>query len=373
MASPTISLHTSRDRDLGIVLLFLSAVAYFLAPPLAYEFGFAKGSVVMFSTPAGIVFMLAGIAAVFFSRKKIRIETDMVWVKDGFLAKPLKLRYDGTPTFKLSGFEEENGGRSEEIWTVHMVDDGKQYLIDRRPDQQMVSRSLAERLAKAVRGPLIENQEGKNFRFEADELDDCFIKRVHHYPEMLGQEVPKPEEMAIDVQRLDNGLKVTWSLFKSSLLVELLVVATALLAAAFVPLPGGPEGQGFSLFEAEMAEGDYRYFIGVGLFTLVSLALLAGFRNTVELIVPKRVQARTTVWGIPISGGRIPLDELEHVAVTITGRGPYLQLISDKRILRERMPGTETARWLGWEFRKTLADLSPENCAIEQSVEMNSF
>lgn len=368
-----IALPTSRDRDLGLVLLFLSAVSYFLVPPLAHEFGLERGTVVNISTPVGVLLMLMGGAAIFFSRKKIHVADGFVVVKDGFLAKPLRLRYEATPTFRLSGFEEDNNGKTEEVWTVHMIDEGRQYLIDRRVDQQTASRALAERLAKAVRGPLIEAQEGKNFQFAVDELDLCFVERVHLYPEMLGAEVPKPSELPVQYEKTAEGIKVSWSLFRSNLLFELFCVTAALLAAAFVPLPGGPDGQGFTLFQAEMAQKDYRYFIGVGIFTVVSLVLLAGYRNSIELIVPKRAQLRTTIWNIPIGGGRIPLKELEHVAVTITSRGPYLQLISDKKILRERLPNTETARWLGWEFRKTLSDLSPEKCRVEQSVEMDSY
>lgn len=368
-----IALPTNRDRDLGLVLLFLSAVFYFAVPPLAHEFGLARGSVILFSTPIGLLSMLAGLSALFFSRKRISVEQDKVVVKDGFFAKPLHLRFDKTPTFKLTGFEEEHNGRTEEVWTVHMLDENRQYLIDRRADQQTASRALAEQLAKAVRGSLIEQQEGRNFKFGVDELDLCFVERVHRYPEMLGTEVAKPSELPIEYEANNSGIKVGWSLFQSTLLIELLCVSAALVAAAFIPLPGGPGGQGFTLFQAEVAEGDYRYFIGVGIFTVVSLVLLAGYKNTIELIIPKRAQLRTTIWGLPVRGGRIPLEELEHVAVTITSRGPYLQLISDKKILRERLPSMETARWLGWEFRRALAELSPDNCRVEQSVEMDSF
>lgn len=368
-----IALPTNRDRDLGLVLLFLSAVSYFAVPPLAQEFGLSKGMVIKLSTPFGLILMLLGLVGLFFSRKRITVESSTVVVKDGFLAKPLHLKFSQTPTFKLVGFEEEHGSKVEEVWTVHMIDEGKQYLIDRRSDQQTVSRSLAEQLAKAVRGSLIEQHEGHNFKFDVDELDLCFIERVHRYPDMLGSKVIKPSELPIEYEANEHGIKVGWSLFHSTLLFELICVSAALIAAAFIPLPGGPGGQGFTLFQAELAEGDYRYFIGVGIFTLISLVLLAGYRNTIELIIPKRAQLRTTVWGLPIRGGRIPLEELEHVTVTITSRGPYLQLISDKRILRERLPSTETARWLGWEFRRALAELSPDNCRIEQSVEMDSF
>lgn len=370
---PTIVLPTGRDRDLGLVLLFLSAVTYYAAPPLALEFGANKGTVALFSTPIGTLFLIMGLATTFFSRKKITLKDDMVVIKDGYFAKPLHLRYENTPTFKLTGFEEEDSSKAAEVWTVHMVDEGRQYLIDRRVGQQMASRSLAERLAKGARGSMIEAQDGRNYTFAVEELDLSFVERVNRYPEMLGKEVPEPPDKVVKFERTDTGIKVSWSFFRSGLLFEIFCVSAFMVAAAFIPLPGGPRGQGFSLFDAEMAEGDYRYFIGVAVFTALSLFLLAGYRTTLELISPKRVYSRTTIWGVPIRGGGIPLEELEHIAVTVTSRGPYLQMISDRKILRERLPSTNIARWLAWEFRNRLAELAPESCHIEQSIEMNTF
>ena len=373
MAS-TITLPTARDRDLGLVLLFVSAVTYFAVPPLAYEFGLNRGTVAGFSAPLGVVLMVLGILVTFFSRKKITVKDGVVRVHDGFFTHPLNLKYKSTPTFRLSGFEEEGDKRSGEVWTVHMLDDGKQYLIDRRRGEQTTSRALAERLAKAVRGSVIESHNHKSYTFGVEELDLSFVERVHRYPEMLGQEVPEPSDKVVDFKRTDDGLHLSWSFFRSGLLFELCCVTAFLVGAAFIPLPGGPDGSGFSLFDAEVAENDYRYFIGVGVFFVVSVFLLAGYRNAVDVILPKRVQSRTTVWGIPIRGGRIALDELEHVAVTVTSRGPYLQLISDKKILKERLPATNIARWVGWEIRKRLAELTPENTqGVEQSVEMKAF
>jgi hypothetical protein len=373
MAS-TISLPTSRDRDLGMLLLFVSAVTYYAVPPLAFEFGMNRGLVAAYTAPLGVLMMVVGFASVFFSRKRISVEDGLVKVKDGFFGKTLRLKYASTPTFKLSGFEEEDGRGSTEVWTVHMVDEGKQYLVDRRRGEQTASRSLAERLAKAVRGSVIETQDGRSYEFPLEDLDLSFIQRVHRYPEMLGQEVEEPAEKVVNFKRTENGLKFYWSFFRSGLLLELVCVAAFLLAAAFVPLPGGPDGNGFRLFDAAVQQDDYRYFIGVGVFTIVSILVLAGYRNTLELIIPKRAQSRTTIWGIPVRGGRIALEELEHVAVSVTSRGPYIQLISDKKILRERLPATNVAQWVAWEIRKRLAEQSPQKVAhIEQSVEMDAF
>ncbi|MCA9775712.1 MAG: hypothetical protein KC800_03315 [Candidatus Eremiobacteraeota bacterium] len=373
MAS-TITLPTARDRDLGMVLLFVSAATYFAVPPLAYQFGLNRGLVAAYSAPLGVVMMVVGLACIFASRKRITVEGGEVSVKDGFFSKPLRLKYAASPTFRLSGFEDEGNGRSSEVWTVHMVDEGKQYLVDRRVGDLTSSRSLAERLAKAARGSVVETHNGKSYEFSTAELDLSFVERVHRYPEMLGQEVPEPSDKVVHFERTDSGVKIEWSLMRSGILFELFCVSAFLFAAAFVPLPGGPDGTGFSLYDAEVAQGDYSYFIGVAAFTLFSVIVAAGYRNTLEVIIPKRAQSRTTIWGIPVRGGRIALEELEHVAVSVTSRGPYLQLISDKRILKERLPATNIARWIGWEIRRRLAETTPERTShIEQSVEMDAF
>lgn len=367
MSATTISLPTSRNRDAGFVLLFLSAVIYYAVPPLALEFGLVKGQAALYSTPLGAVFMVLGLAFVFLARKRVIVSKQKVVIKDGFLTKPLTLTFESVPTFKLAGHEEEKNGRVDEVWTVHLIDEGRQYLVDRRVGQQAACRSLAERLTKALGGSLIEVQDGHSHEFALEELDLCFVSRSARHPALMGVPVEPPEERVIDFQRTKSGITATWSYFRSGLLVEILVVTLFLVGAAFVPLPGGPDGKGFSLFEAEMAEGDYRYFIGVGLFSMVSFAVLAGYRNRMDLSVTSGALARTSVWGIPVGSGRIPLNELEHVVVTVSSRGPYLQLISDRKILSERLPSTEEARWLAWEFRQFLSELSPEDCHVRDS------
>ena len=358
-----------------MVLLVVSAATYFAVPKLAYQFGLNEGLVAAYSAPLGVILMGVGLACIFASRKRITVEGGEVVVKDGFFSQSLRLKYSASPTFRLSGFEDEGGqGRSTEVWTVHMVDEGKQYLVDRRIGDLTSSRSLAERLAKAVRGSVVETHNGKSYEFSTAELDLSFVERVHRYPEMLGHEVPEPSDKVVDFERTDTGVKIQWSLMRSGILFELFCVSAFLLAAAFVPLPGGPDGNGFSLYDAERAEGDYSYFIGVAVFTIVSVVVLAGYRNTLEIIIPKRAHSRTTIWGIPVRGGRIALEDLEHVAVSVTSRGPYLQLISDKKILKERLPATNIARWIGWEIRKRLAETAPEKTHhIEHSVEMDAF
>lgn len=367
MSATTISLPTRRNRDAGFVLLFLSAVIYYAVPRLALEFGYVKGQAALISAPIGMILMVIGLAFVFLARKRVIVSEGVVILKDGFLTRPLRLKFDSTPTFKLAGHEEEKNGRVDEVWTVHLIDEGRQYLVDRRVGQQAACRSLAERLAKALGGSLIEVQDGRSHEFAVEELDLCFVSRSARHPALMGTPVDAPEEKAIDFQKTENGLTATWSYFRSGLLVEILVVTLFLVGAAFIPLPGGPDGKGFSLFEAEMAEGDYRYFIGVGLFSLVSFVVLAGYRNRLDLSLTSGALARTSVWGIPVGSGRIPLNELEHVAVTVTSRGPYLQLISDRRILSERLPSSEEARWIAWEFRKFLSGLSPEECDARES------
>lgn len=356
--SQPITLSTSRDRDTGVVLLFLSLVFYFMVPPLAQEFGLSRGTTALVSTPIGLILMVLGFSGLFLARKSIRVEPGSVTIKDGFLARPLHLRYEKPPTIKLSVYEEQKAnGRVDEIWTVHMNDDGRQYLVDRRVGQHVTCRSLAERLAKATQGSLVESSEGYSHKFELSELDLPFMARAERYPKLMGQPVDEPADKVVDYKRDSNGIEVSWSFFRSGLFMELLSISACLLIAAFVPLPGGPKGQGFSLYDAERAQGDYRYFIAVGLFTVVGMILLSGYRNRIVVNSKDGAVSKSTVWGLAVRKGKIPLDKLEHVGVNINSRGPYLQLISDEKILKEMLPSTNIARWLAWEIRQYLAGL----------------
>ncbi len=356
-----IKLPTDTNRDLGFVLLFLGLVTHYAVPPLAGQFGFTAGRVAYLTAPLGLVLFLAGICMIFFARKVIHVGNGQLRIKDGFLARPLTLRYDSVPTVKLSGYEENRNGHADEIWTVHLNDDGRQYLIDRSVGHHAASRSLAERLAKVTGGSLIEVHEGKSHKFELSELDLSFVERVAKYPEMMGIPVEKPSETPLRFERTDSGLEANWSFFHSGLIFELAIVVTLLLAAAFIPLPGGPDGGAFTLYQVERSQNDYMYFSGVAFFAVLALALLAGYRNTLSLDLEKGAVSQATIWGIPVRTGKIPIRELEHLGVSINSRGPYLVMISDKKILKEMLPSTYLARWLTWEMKTFLSTLDPKS------------
>lgn len=363
--SQTISLPTHRDRDTGVVLLFLSLVSYYAVPSLAHEFGFSYGTTSLVSTPVGLLLMVLGLSMLFLARKRITVEPGRVHIKDGFLARTLNLRYETTPTIKLSVYEEEHNGRVDVVWTVHLIDDGRQYLVDRRVGQHIAVRSLAERLAKATQGSLIEMHDGKGHKFELAELDLPFMARAEKYPALMGTPIEEPSDKIVGYSRGPEGIDVNWSFLRSGLLLEVIVLAACLFGAAFIPLPGGPKGEGFNLYQVARAENNYSYFAGVAAFTVLALALLSGYRNRIRLD-SKEAMSQSTVWGIPVRTGRIPLSELEHVGISITSRGPYLQLISDKRILKEMLPATHIARWLGWEMRQYLAGLGGRPDTLER-------
>ncbi len=352
----TISLPTHHDRDTGVVLLFLSLVFYYAVPALASQFGLSHGTTSLVSTPIGLLLMLLGISMLFLARNRIRVQPGLVSIKDGFLSKTLNLRYESTPTIKLSVYEEERRGRVDAVWTVHLIDDGRQYLVDRRVGQHIAVRSLAERLTKATQGSLIEVHDGKNLEFALEELDLPFTTRVLKHPTMMGTPVEEPHDKIVQYSQGPEGIEVNWSFFHSGMMLEILMVAACLVGAAFVPLPGGPDGNGFNLYEVARAENNYTYFAIVAAFAVVSMALLAGYRNRLRLDA-KGGSSQSTVWGIPVRGGKIPVGELEHVGISVTSRGTYLQLISDKRIITELLPSTHIARWLAWEMRQFLRDL----------------
>lgn len=357
MSTVTISLPTQRDRDTGVVLLFMSLVSYYAIPYLASQFGLSFGTTSMVTTPLGLLLMVVGFSMLFLARKSVQVSPGQVRIKDGFLSKPMTLRYEAVPTVKLSVYEEERHGRVDEIWTVHLIDEGRQYLVDRRVGQHIAVRSLAEKIAKASNGSLIEAQDGKSHKFELSELDLPFMARAEKYPALMGSPVEEPSEKPIRYSKDASGLEVSWSFFNSGLLLEVVVLTVVLIGAAFIPLPGGPDGRGFSLYQAEKEEGDYRYFAGVGVFAVVALAMLGGYRSRIKLSPTDGALSQSTIWGVPVRTGKIPLSKLEHVGVTLTSRGPYLQLISDDRILKEQLPSTQIARWLAWEMRQYLAQL----------------
>ena len=353
----TISLPTNRNRDTGVVLLFMSLVSYYAVPSLAYQFGFSYGTTSLVSTPVGLLLMLLGLAGIFLSRKLITVQPGMVVIKDGFLATPLHLRFESTPTFKLAVYEEEHKGRVDEVWTVHLIDEGRQYLVDRRVSQHIAVRSLAEKLAKATQGALIEMHEGKPVKFEQAELDLSFVERAEKYPALMGTPIEEPSDKVVNYQRDGQGILVSWSFLRSGIFMEVLLIAGFLVGAAFIPLPGGPDGKGFSVYQAERATGDYSYFALVAAFTVLAIALLAGYRSTMKLSAADGAMAQATIWGIPVRTARIPLGRIEHIGTSITSRGPYLQLISDTKIVKEMLPSTHIARWLAWEMRQYLAGL----------------
>lgn len=354
-----ITLPTRRDRDTGVVLFFLSLVFYYAVPALAYEFGYSYGTVAHISTPVGLLLMLLGVACLFLARKTIKVEPGLLRIKDGFWSRPLQLRFEGSPMIRLSHHEQERGHHSDEVWTVHLIDGHTQYLIDRRVGQHSQVRSLAERLAKAVDGSLMEVHEGQSYTFAPGEMDLPFHERAKRYPALMGAPVDEPSDKVIAFRQDASGVEVSWSFFRSGLLWEVLVVSGLLAGAAFVPLPGGPDGKGFTLYQAEHAQGDYRYFVGVALFTMVSLVLLSGYRSRIHLGAEEGAVARSTVWGIPVRTAKIPLSRLEHVGVSVTSRGPYLQLISDETIIKEQFPSTHIARWVAWRMRSYLVELPP--------------
>lgn len=355
--SQTITLPTHRDRDTGVVLLFLSLVSYYAVPTLAYEFGYSYGTTSKISTPLGLVLMILGASLLFLARKTIKVEAGTVRIKDGFLARPLTLRYEASPTVKLSVYEEDHHGRIDLVWTVHLIDEGRQYLVDRRVGQHIAVRSLAERLAKATHGSMIEMIDGHPNKFELSELDLPFMDRVEKYPALMGTAVEEPSDKIVTYSRGAGGIDVNWSFFRSGILLEVIMISACLAAAAFVPLPGGPKGEGLNLYHVARAENDYSYFAGVGVFMVLSLGLLSGYRNRIKLNPQEGAVSQSTIWGVPVRTGKIPLSKLEHIGISITSRGPYLQLISDKLILKEMLPSTHIARWLAWEMRQYLAGL----------------
>ncbi len=351
-----IILPTRRNRDVGILLLFLAGVFFFIAPPLARQFGLNPGITVWWSSGLGFLLLAIGFPLVFLARKTISVENGSLVVRDGFFTPILRFPHGANPTYKLIGSEEDLEGAPKEIWTVHLFDGEKQFLIDRREGQQLACRALAERLAKATAGSLVEVHEGKSLEFETHELDLSFRDRVRRYPQLLGKAVHQPDSTALRLTKESDRLIFGWSFLTAALFFEVFLVVAMLFGFAFLPLPGGPDGLGITLYEIETQTGDYSYFIGVGLFAAASLLLIFGYRNRLSIERSGAVQLKATIWGLPVRSPSIPGGKLEHVAVSVTHRGPFLQLISDAVLVRERLPSLTAARWAAWEIRSFLAE-----------------
>jgi len=90
-----------------------------------------------------------------------------------------------------------------------------------------------------------------------------------------------------------------------------------------------------------------------GLFAL-ALFLQFGYQVRVAL-TPERIQARTSLWGIPLWSRAIPVGDLEEILVRSFSQSTLLQFVSDEQIFSLRVLRRDLAEYLASELRHAIA------------------
>ncbi len=350
-----ISLPTDANKDFGIFLMF---VGLFATYPL---FGLVQRLV--FKNPdwdrqmaalISFVVVVAGLALILFSRKRLSISEGFLQLKDGLFGRRLKFQWQEQPLIRLYPIEEEQAGKTVEAWLVNLVDGKSQYTLDRRIGQQMASRTLAEMIAKTLGCGVVEKTGGQEVELGRDELDLPFVERVHRHPVLLGPEVDRPEDCAVEVTQEPERYRFRWRAFSPNLLTELIVFFSILLSFSLIPLVKNQ-----SLLDLARFQGEYLYFIVLGSAFLAALVLLGGLG--VEVVATReQASVRDLVFGLTYRRKAVLVGELEDIAVRHSARGAYLQFISDAAIVSQRLADLQSARWVAGEIRRFYAQLKEE-------------
>lgn len=351
-----IKISTKANKDLGLFAMFFGI---FGAVPLHYlvyrlmeweqYWDIADGlGLAIFSCLVGFGFLV-------FSRKKLYVSDQEIRVSDGFLRRSVVFKWEEKPKIKLRSFQLEKDGRSVAQWAVELLDGTKSYSLDVREGSQMASRTLAEKIAKRIKCPVIEEVDGAGVEIPYEDLDVPFVDRVKKYPVLLGKEHPRPEDTGIDSKESSDELTFSWDFSDTGMWLEVVMTTVVLLLFSLIPLPTGKKSANFSILDLARVDGHYLYFYIVGGLFAVALLVLWGYRLQ---IVARRdaLIVEGKLWGFPIRKVSFPVSELEGVSVRLTGRGALLHLISDARILDERLSDPEDARWVAFKIRRYYAE-----------------
>ncbi|MEW6283891.1 MAG: hypothetical protein AB1758_35085 [Candidatus Eremiobacterota bacterium] len=353
----TLRIPSESNRDLGIFLVFLGVVGavpgvYLVSRLILHrvDWDWRTGGFL------GLGLVALGLWLLLFTRKTFRLTPREIRIQDGPVRKAVVYRWEGVPVVRLRSVEEERAGKGVEVFEVHLVDGHYNYLLDRRPGQQMESRTLAEMVAKAVGCPVREKtREEGEITLAAEELDLPFVERVRRHPALLGTPVEETPPAASPVTEQRNGstLRFSWSAFHKDGIGEILVAAALLLGIQLLPFRLDSEGPTLSMWDLARTSGDYSVFLGELGFLLLVLVLLSGQRHEF-LVDPDRVRWKRTLWGTTLKQVSIPIRELEQISVRDSSRGTFVQLISDRVIVSRRLP-MATAAWLAGRLRHHLA------------------
>lgn len=352
--STEISIPTDANRDVGVFLLFLAVFAvlpiYALSMRLVFEtteYDWNVGGLLALGIG------LLGASLVLFSHKKISVSQTNITVKDGLFKARMRFGWSEEPAVRLYSIEEDRGGRQVEVWLVNLVDGKNQYTLDQRVGQQMASRTLAEMVAKTINCPVIEKVGGKDVRIERSELDLPFVERVHRHPVLLGPEVDKPGECAVEESLSGERLEFRWRLWSAQLVCQVGVFFAILFGFSLLPL--GKSTGNRSLLDLARLDGEYLYFYALAALFAIALVMLAGY--LVVLVADRQqVSVRASVFGVPVRGQNIPVTELEDIAVRNSAQGAFLQFISDALIITQRLDDLEAGRWVASLTRRFYAE-----------------
>lgn len=355
-ASGEISVPSNSNRDLGVFLVFLGLAVSFPVKALL-------GRVLDDSPwlglmgPLGFVVVLWGFLLLRFTRKRFCVQSGCLRLRDGWFTRGLRYTWEESPLIRLRSQEEERGRDSVIVWLVNLVDGKRQYVLDRRDGNQAESRSLAEALAKKIDCPLLETCGSGELLLPREELDLPFRERVKLHPELLGEELEKPEDCSIHEQILEEGRVYRWRYLSPATLNDFGVLAFFLGLLAIVPIfsspiPGSDQLERFQLsfFDLARQQGKFLYFYIAGILVFFNAVLLFGYVEVLK-VTRDRVQSQDTLWGIPCSSASIPADKLEEIWVRQSSRGAHLDLVSDDCIISGRISDGEVAAWLASRLR----------------------
>ncbi|MHB2016566.1 MAG: hypothetical protein ACYCW6_06410 [Candidatus Xenobia bacterium] len=350
-----ISVNSTSGRDLGLFMLFMGIVASWPLQLIIEQAINPRFVAIISWRPAEIVcgvLTLLGLLSIFNTHKQFWIMTDSIKIQDAWFRRPLLFRWKSTPAIRLRPIEEDRRGRSEEVWQIKLITGDYEYLLDARPRQQLISRHLAEVLARSIPCDLVERETNREIVIHPDELDLPYQERVRRYPQLLGTPVPRPSQLRglrIDAPD-ESSCSYLWDLRATWLLTEILVLVLVAFGLSLLPFGGS------SIFYRAAATNDYTYYWVLGIILLVSLVIVPGYQSRLR-VGPSGVSYQTLVWKVPVASQTMAVCDVEELRQHDGLRGPIVQIISDSHLISFRLSDREVARWLVYDIGTRLRTL----------------
>jgi len=347
-ARSVIETGTDINFNLGVFFVFCGIVA---SVPIYYLYLIAAGLPKdNFDTGymIGILLTLIGLYLMIFTKKLIIIDDKIITIKNGILRRPLIYGYDRKNCFvKLKYDDVVDKNIPREFWQVLLVNNRKEYFIDKRMNSQLELRQIAEAMAKSIGCSMLDTtfSEG-DVMISSSDLDLPFKERVEKYPQLAGKPIEKPGFTLLSVSDTSNGKIFQWGVASSKLLLEILIPSAILLIISFIPF----KGWGSSFYKQCLIAGEffaYKAFFYIIGFIIV---FLAGYRAKLKLENEKIVFSEY-IWNVKFRSKFIPVEHVEEVNVVSNLRGVSVQIISNTKIINMRLFNMENASWLAWIIR----------------------